>query len=260
MKDNLSIVITIIVFVLLIVIFPLYNYFERQDDTSYNLVLKSTTNFVDDVLNSGYIDQDMYDKFVNDIAATGNAYDIELEAHKKLITKNVGTEAEPKEQYEEQYEIDYNSDIFEPLSTTSATITSINEKTLKNGSYLLNEGDQFYVKLKNNNTTMAGAIFSTIVPTSKKDRISVNYGGIVKNTSWREVASTYIGYGTRVAMPTIITTPNIVNNSRIRPQSINFRVIVPDVIDQSTLNNSNYSWKIFNSDGFVEKSANRYRI
>jgi hypothetical protein len=256
MKDNLSIVITIMVFVLLIVIFPLYNYFERQDDMSYNLVLKTTTNFVDSVLDSGYLDQDMYNKFVNDLAATGNAYDIELEAHKKLITKDANNAT----QYDEQYEIDYNDDIFEPLNTNSATITNVNDKTLKKGSYLLNEGDQFYVKLKNSNTTMAGAIFNTIVPTSKKDRISVNYGGIIKNTSWKEVASTYIGYDSKVAIPTIVTTPNIVNNSKIKPQSINFKVIVPDSIDQNTLNDSNYKWKIFNSDGFVEKSIDRYTI
>ena len=32
MKDNLSIVITIIVLVLLMVLFPLYNFFERQNE------------------------------------------------------------------------------------------------------------------------------------------------------------------------------------------------------------------------------------
>lgn len=52
MKDNLSIVISMIIFVILIVIFPLYNYFERQDDMSYNLALKTTTNFVDEVTES----------------------------------------------------------------------------------------------------------------------------------------------------------------------------------------------------------------
>ena len=57
MKDNLSIVITIMVVVLLMVLFPLYNFFERQDDMSYNLVLKATTNFADQIMNNGYIDQ-----------------------------------------------------------------------------------------------------------------------------------------------------------------------------------------------------------
>ena len=32
---------------------------------SYNLVLKATTNFADQVMNNGYIDQLMYNNFVN---------------------------------------------------------------------------------------------------------------------------------------------------------------------------------------------------
>ena len=56
MKDNFSIVITMLIFVILIVIFPLYNYFERQDDMSYNLALKATTNFVDEVLQARLFD------------------------------------------------------------------------------------------------------------------------------------------------------------------------------------------------------------
>ena len=63
MRDNLSIVIAMLVFVILVVIFPLYNYFERQDDMSYNLALKATTNFVDEVLESGYITTEMYEKY-----------------------------------------------------------------------------------------------------------------------------------------------------------------------------------------------------
>ena len=84
MKDNLSIVITIIILVLLMVFFPLYNFFERQDDMSYNLVLKATSNFADEVMNNGYIDQRGYNNFVTNLANTGNVYDIEVEAHRKV--------------------------------------------------------------------------------------------------------------------------------------------------------------------------------
>ena len=95
MKDNLSIVIVMIVFVILMVIFPLYNHFERQDDMSYNLALKVTTNFVDEVINSGYITQAMYDNYIANLANTGNLYDIELEVHKRTYTK-MGTNKREK--------------------------------------------------------------------------------------------------------------------------------------------------------------------
>lgn len=182
MKDNLSIVITMLVFVVLIVIFPLYNYFERQDDMSYNLALKETTAFVDQVLNCGYIDQQMYNDYVDKLANTGNLYDIQLEGHQKVLSE------ESTDIYNEQYKIAYNKDIFDENGIST---NNVDQKVLKNGAYYLNEGDQFYVRLKNTNTTMAGAIFNTIVPTSKKERIVVDYGGIVKNTAWNVVRQEY---------------------------------------------------------------------
>lgn len=183
MKDNLSIVISMVIFVILIVIFPLYNYFERQDDMSYNLALKTTTNFVDEVTEAGYLDQDAYNRFVEELSDTGNVYDIQLEAHRKLLTKDNNSS------YNEQYLIDYNDQIFS--ADENKIKTNLNEKTIKDNAYYFNEGDQFYVKLKNSNTTMAGAIFNTIVPSSKKDRIVVNYGGIIKNQAWAKVDATY---------------------------------------------------------------------
>lgn len=182
MRDNLSIIITMLVFVILIVIFPLYNYFERQDDMSYNIVLKATTNFVDGVINCGYIDQEMYDKFIQELAVTGNLYDIQLEAHKKTYTQdpyNLSSDT-----FIEQYIVDYNADIFNEEGKTNSSNVKIDNKVLKKGAYYLNIGDQIYVKLKNTNTTMAGAIFNVIVPTSTPERVTVNYGGIIKNNAW----------------------------------------------------------------------------
>lgn len=182
MKDNLSIVISMILLVVLIVIFPLYNHFERQDDMSYNVALKATSNFVDEVVNSGYIDQETYDKYISDLSTTGNLYDVELEVHKKRYVKELTTE-----EYEEQYEIDYNDDIFAKITDTVTEVNSVEQKKVVNGSYLLNAGDKFYVKTKNASTTMAGAVFNVIVPASQKDRIVVNYGGVIKNNAWKRV-------------------------------------------------------------------------
>ncbi len=72
MQDNISIIITMIIFVTLVVIFPLYNLFERQDDMSYTLALKATTSFVDEIRNNGYIDQNGYNKYISELGNTGN--------------------------------------------------------------------------------------------------------------------------------------------------------------------------------------------
>lgn len=195
MKDNLSIFITIIILVIIIVFLPLYNFFERQDDMSYNLVLSKTTELADDVLNKGYLDQSMYDNYAAAIAATGNNYDIQLEGHKKVITNDPDKAiVDSKDVYAEQYKIDYNADIFSNVTTNG---TAIDKSILKDSAYYLNVGDEFYIKIKNKNTTMAGAIFNSIIRTSKKERISVNYGGIVKNNTWAkaENINQYAGSG-----------------------------------------------------------------
>lgn len=189
MKDNLSIVILMIIFVMLIVFFPLYNYFERQDDMSYNLVLRETTTFVDKVLSNGYISNDTYQEFLDSLSNTGNLYDVQLEAHKRIITSDTQNNAKGYKDYIEQYEIDYNDDILSIHPTkNNANLTN---KQIKGGIYTLEVGDQFYVKLKNSSTTMAGAIFNAIISTSSTERIVVNYGGIVKNNSWKKVDANY---------------------------------------------------------------------
>lgn len=188
MKDNLSIVITIIVVVLLMVLFPLYNFFERQDDMSYNLVLKATTNFADQVMNNGYIDQNMYNNLVNELGNTGNIYDIQIEAHRKVLTKDKDNIT--GDTYVEQSYIDYNDDIFNSLENSK----SIMDKQLKNNIYIMNENDEIYVKVKNSNTTLAGSLFNSIIVTSSKTRIEVNYGGIIKNNSWAKIDATYKGH------------------------------------------------------------------
>ena len=135
MKDNLSIVILMIIFVMLIVFFPLYNYFERQDDMSYNLVLRETTTFVDKVLSNGYISNDTYQEFLDSLANTGNLYDVQLEAHKRIITSDTQNNAKGYKDYIEQYEIDYNDDILSIDPTkNNANLTN---KPIKGGIYTL---------------------------------------------------------------------------------------------------------------------------
>ena len=199
MQDNIGIVIAMILIVSLIIIFPLYNLFERQDDMSYTLALKATTNFVDKVKKAGYIDQDMYDDFARELAATGMPYDIELEAHRRILVKD----EEINSEYFEQYRIDYNEDIFKVISNE----TTNTEKLLLKSAYVLNSEDQIYVKLKNSSQTPAQIVFNAIIPTQSKDKIVVNYGGIVNNESWNKVDYIARAFSTSPTTP-VVTTEN----------------------------------------------------
>ena len=79
MEDSLQRVFSIIIAVIIFFLLPLYIAFEKKDDISYSLALKITTNFANDVKNKGYLTLDMYNKFINDLAVSDNAYDITLE-------------------------------------------------------------------------------------------------------------------------------------------------------------------------------------
>lgn len=183
MKDTVSMVIATILLVTVLLLFPLYNYFERQDDMTYNIALKNTTNFVDEVIQSGYVDQETYTNYVNGLANTGYSYDIELELHRKVITLDPNSDPDnPK--YIEQYEIKYNKDIFNDTGSTNLSGAIADTLKLKNEAFFLNEGDQIYVRIKNRNTTMAGAILNILTPNAPKEKIDISYGGTIKNTTW----------------------------------------------------------------------------
>lgn len=194
MKDTLSMIVAVIFLVILLVILPLYNYFERQDDMSYNLALKTVTMFVDEVAQNGYIDQNMYDKFIERLGTTGNSYDIQIEAQKRILTvdPNNTSPNDGKETYIEQYKSYYNKDIFNDETGKTSNIID-KDNSLKNDVFFLDKGDKFYVSLKNTNTTMASALLNAIVSGTTKEKININYGATIKNNNWEntEVSQLY---------------------------------------------------------------------
>lgn len=250
MQDNLSIIITMIIFVTLVVIFPLYNLFERQDDMSYTLALKATTSFVDEVKNNGYIDQKAYDDFIQQLGNTGNSYNVEIEAHRKVLVDNVSTTA-ITDDYIEQYKIDYTSDI---LSVINTGTTNISGKLLKDNAYLLNQNDQIYVKLTNSSVTMAGAIFNAIIPTAKKERITVNYGGVVRNSSWDKVESTIHSFTTKPSAPTVTKNGSpIASNTMTIEAGVSATLTAASTPADWWKKIVKYEWSIQNPDGSVDK-------
>jgi hypothetical protein len=249
MQDNLSIIVTMIVFVTLVVIFPLYNLFERQDDMSYTLALKATTSFVDEVKNNGYIDQASYDKFIVQLGNTGNSYEVQMEAYRKTL---IVDESRPGE-FLEQYKIDYTEDILNTINTGVANITG--KAPNINNAYLLNQDDQIYIKLKNSSTTMAGAVFNAIIPTAKKERIVVNYGGVVKNSSWDKVESTIHSFTTKPSIPVVTKNgASIVGNSITVDSGMPVQFTAASQASDWWKNIVSYTWTFQYADGTSEQN------
>ena len=184
MKDAFSLVLAVIFLVILIIILPLYNFFERQDDMSYNIVLKSVTMFVDEVAENGYLDQNMYNRFIQRLASTGNTYDIQIEAQKRVSTKDPDS---PEESYIEQYKSYYNKDIFTEGTTQTSNIVQ-RDNSLVNGVFFFDVGDKINVRVKNTNVTMSSALLGMLTQDLGVEKVNILYGSTIKNNNWESAS------------------------------------------------------------------------
>ena len=158
MEDSLIVIFSLMIAVLLMFLFPMMDTWERQDDISYMAVYSSVVEFVDSARNLGYITPTMYTKFVNNINATGNRYDITLE-HRKRI-----------------YEINAYKNIY----------TNKIEKVLYDSgeNYKLDAGDYLYVSVKNTNKTQSTLLKEVLYASDQEVfKVGVPYGGMVRNSA-----------------------------------------------------------------------------
>lgn len=181
MQDNVSVLIATIVAVVIIVLFPIYNVATRQDSIANNMVVRATTNFVDEVRNKGYIDKESYGKFLNELDKTGNTYDVEMEVYKPILLETQESTNENKE-YEEKYDIDYTDIIIADME--NADLFKDDGSIKKSDVYYLYDEYKFYVRVRNTNITQAQILLDRLISGKYDERIVVNYGGIVYSNEW----------------------------------------------------------------------------
>ena len=88
MSDTFITIIAIFLAAILMFVFPLMTLADRNDDVTQLTVQTATTEFVDDIRRTGKLTEDKYNSFVSNIAATGNAYDVEIEF--QILDENPG--------------------------------------------------------------------------------------------------------------------------------------------------------------------------
>lgn len=214
MDDNLQRVFSILLSVIILFILPLYITFEKIDDISYSLALKITSNFVDNVNAKGYVTEEMYNDFVSRLSVTGMTYEIKMEHVAKKYTPAYYAYNENnvllntfdysiysiyinKDASEGNVEIDgtrYNKDNIKLSYNTSEIkytekqiLDKINSSDAK--IYTMNKGDEFGVRIKNDNVTIATILFNAftlgIGGIENNTRVYINYGGTVAEEEYR---------------------------------------------------------------------------
>ena len=171
MSDTLITVIAIGLAAVLMFVFPLMTMSDRTDDVSQLTVETATTEFVDEIRSTGKITTDKYSKFLENIEATGNTYNVEMQV--QILDENPGkktTQTTKDKIGENVYYSVYTSQI---------------EDVLNNGqTYKLKEGDIVSVSVKNTNQTLAQQLknFFYAVVGNDTYTIAASHGGIVYAT------------------------------------------------------------------------------
>ena len=146
MSDTLITVIAIALAAVLMFVFPLMTMSDRTDDVAQLSVETATADFVDTIRTTGRITPDNYSNFVQNITATGNTYDVEIEV--QVLDENPGKKAEQAEATvigENVYYSIYTSQILDVIAP--------DDGTTKPSNYNLKEGDIVSVKVRNTNLT-----------------------------------------------------------------------------------------------------------
>lgn len=184
MAKVLSVLFAVVVACGLMYVWPTQNNYEDQDKIAYNIAYKSATTFADSVRNKGYITPKMYTDFNNELSATDNIYDIQMEHDRKRYNPIYTDPANPatfQGKFEVYYDGFYTDKIMSTLfPTNSLPVTDTSRK------YYLQSGDYFYVTIKNKNFTKATLVsdFLTNSNTGDPTRIYIPYGGMVNNEDY----------------------------------------------------------------------------
>lgn len=160
MGDSAMVVVAIFLAAILMFVFPLMTMADKKDDVSTLAIQSMTTEFTDSIRVKGKITQEDYDNFTQALAATGNAYDVDIRL--QVLDDNtakVAIDAIGDNRYYSVYKVQIMNSL--PLS--------------------LKEGDIITVDVTNTNTTIGGQIrnFLYKVTGNNISTITASSSGIV---------------------------------------------------------------------------------
>lgn len=156
MEETPISIIGIVIAAIIMFIVPLILIADRSDDISQLVIKTATAQFVDEVIKTGQIVDDTYQKFVKTLHSTGNTYEIDIEV--KVLDESTAkntTDNNPTQIGNNTYYSIYTSQI-EELIGVSASNTNNNT----HGKLILKHGDAISVTVKNNSRTLSQSLKS----------------------------------------------------------------------------------------------------
>ena len=129
MGDSFVTIIAIFLAAMLMFVFPLMSVSEKSDNISQFTVQTATTDFVDKVRTTGELTLDDYDKYIQTITSTGNAFDVELMV--QIMDENIGVKTTQAETTKIGENIYYNL-----YTSQLESVLKDNKKLIINSFYM----------------------------------------------------------------------------------------------------------------------------
>ncbi len=156
----------IIIAMYVLIINPLVNILQEQDDAVATFVYSETVKYLEMVTNKGQVSTGGLNGFVQTINKSGNIYDIELTHYKFVKNSGDGSGLAGS-----SYSTHSHSEIIDNLNNQ--------------GYYNMDKDDYFEIQVVNKNKTLATKMqeFAFKFP-MRTEKIFVHYGGVVKNAPY----------------------------------------------------------------------------
>lgn len=139
MGDSAMAVVAIFMAAILMFVFPLMTMADRKDDVVTLEIQTETENYVKEIATTGKTTQNAYDNYIQTLAATGNAYDVD-------ITVQVLDENPAKKETSATKTIGEN--VYLTMHTTQVL------EQIQSNNFRLKEGDIITITVKNKNETI----------------------------------------------------------------------------------------------------------
>lgn len=148
-------IIAIMISSIIMFLSPLVLIADRSDDISQLLAQTATTEFVNEVITSGQITTDNYQRFVSSLYSSGNTYEIDMEV--KILDETTAQQVTKKDNSRignNSYYSLFTSQIEEKIGVSAANANTTYNKT-GTGMLNLKQGDGIFVTVKNNSKTLS---------------------------------------------------------------------------------------------------------
>ncbi len=164
MNDTFITVIAIFLTAVLLFVFPVLTMADKLDDASNAKVDTITSNFVSEIQMTGKLTLKDYNSFIEELASTGNTYDVNMEV--KILDENPGKKASQTDKDK------IGENVYYSIYTTQ--IEDILKNSDNNNQYTFKEGDLIKVTVKNTNLTLSQQMKNWLYTIAGNDTYTVS--------------------------------------------------------------------------------------